>query len=219
MSDFYGPNESKAHQDANVQQVAALSDVEIQALNKKMQALDTLLKEQVRAKYKIEVQFGKGRAAHGSKHFPGAISIYLSGTKFNGGGDEKLYICPMDRCHGIIDPKHRNGTQLLCTKCNQFHNENTVVGELLYRLTPQNWAYAILHHFINLDHNADIYLKYHPTDVRYQTMMELARAQGGEQIAKARKNRGLHIYPLKNIITDTKNGADLYKRILAFITA
>ena len=49
-------------------------------------------------------------------------------------------------------------------------------------------------------------------------MMEMARARGGEHIAKARVNRGLHIYPLKNIITDTKNGADLYKRFLAFIT-
>lgn len=111
------------------------------------------------------------------------------------------------------------GSQVLCTKCNRVHNENTLVGELLYRLTTPDWAHVILKHFVTLEHNADIYLKYHPTDVRYQTMMELARSRGGEHIALARKNRGLHIYPLRNIVVDTKNGADLYKRILAFITA
>jgi hypothetical protein len=47
----------------------------------------------------------------------------------------------------------------------------------------------------------------------------VARNRGGEEIRKARKNRGLHIYPLKNIIKDTGNGAQLYERILAFITA
>jgi hypothetical protein len=128
-------------------------------------------------------------------------------------------MCPTPNCKGVIDPRARMGTKVLCSKCNQLHNESTLVGELLFRLTPANWAQAILNQFIRLDHDADIYLKYHPTDVRYQTMLEMARAQGGEAIAKARKNRGLHIYPLRNIITDTKNGADLYKRILAFIVA
>lgn len=217
MSEFYGPNESSKFLDS--EKSVAMSEGDVKALAKKMEALDKLLKDQVRAKYKIEVQFGKGRSAGGPKHFPGAISLYLSGTKFHGGGDEKLYMCPTEGCIGVIDPKYRNGSQVLCPKCDRIHDENTLVGELLYRLTPQNWAFAILRLFERLEHNADIYLKYHPTDVRYQTMMEMARAQGGEQIAKARKNRGLHIYPLKNIIVDTKNGADLYKRILAFITA
>jgi len=47
--------------------------------------------------------------------------------------------------------------------------------------------------------------------------MEMARSRGGEAVNKARNNRGLHIYPLKNIIKDTSNGADMYKRILSFI--
>ena len=67
--------------------------------------------------------------------------------------------------------------------------------------------------------DADIYLKYHPTDIRYKAALELARNRGGEELAKARKRRGLHIYPLRNIINDTKHGSDLYKRIRIFINA
>lgn len=217
MSEFYGPEESARYRAAATGAVE-LSEAESKALAEKMAALDKMLREQVRAKYKIEVEFGKGRSALAHKHFPGIMSIYLSGTKLNGGGDEKVYMCPTPNCKGLIDPKHRLEGVVVCMKCERKHKEDDLIGEKLFRLTPPNWAQAILNHFIVCDHNADIYLKYHPTDVRYQTMMELARNRGGEEIGKARRNRGLHIYPLKNIINDTKHGADLYKRILTFIT-
>ena len=218
MSEFYGPQESAKHLDNKTVEVG-LSESDAKALEERFKALEKLLREQVRAKYKIEVQFGKGRSSLSHKHFPGLISIYLSGTKLNGGGDEKVYMCPSEGCKGLINPKHRLEGVVVCEKCNRAHDEQDLIGEKLFRLTPPNWAQAILNHFIMAEHNADVYSKVHPTDVRYQTMMEIARNRGGEEIGKARKNRGLLLYPLRNIITDTKNGADLYKRFLAFVTA
>lgn len=223
MSEFHGAQQSdelrKRLEAAKLrgEMPEPLSDSEQHALTERMRALDKFFAKRVQARYKIEVQFGKERSTW--QPCAGAVSFYLSGTKLHGGGDEKLYLCPRDDCSGIIFPNERLGANVMCRACEMMWDENNLVGELLFRLTPQAWATVILRYFTMLEHNADIYVKYHPTDIRYQTQMEMARKRGGEEVVKARKNRGLHIYPLKNIIKDTSNGADLYKRILAFIRA
>jgi hypothetical protein len=220
MSEFHGPEQSeelhrRIESDA---ERAGMSQEEILALQRKMEALDRFFSDRIVARYKIEVQFGKGRSTW--QHFAGALSLFLSGTKLNGGGDEKLYMCPGEGCRGVIFPKERMGASVLCRTCEMIWPEAKLIGEKLFRLTPADWAHVILDHFIRLEHNADIYIKFHRTDIRYQTAMEQARQSGrGEILNQARRNRGLHIYPLKNIIKDTKNGADLYGRILAFIKA
>lgn len=222
---FHGPAESQQLQDST--QIGSISADEEIAIRKRMEALDKLLREdKIKAKYKIEVQFGKGRSTW--KHFAGAMTVYVSGTKLHGGGDEKLYWCPREDCGGIVPPIQRfveetkDGRSIArvpCPHCQVMWDENVLIGERLFRLSPRDWATTILRTFIMLDHNADVYVKYHPTDIRYQTEMEMARKRGGEEVNKARKNRGLHIYPLRNIIRDTSNGAVLYDRILAFIKA
>jgi hypothetical protein len=213
---FYGPEASATLQDQLDKRLdSADNEVEEAAIKAQKQQLDKFFADRVQAKYKIEIQFGKGRSTW--KHFPGAVSLYLSGTKLNGGGDEKLYLCPHPHCGGIIYPNERLGATVMCRKCNTMIPEQQLVGELLFRLAPPDWAKVIHKYYIELGHNADIYCKYHRDDIRYQAAMELARAQGGEAVNKSRNTRGLHIYPLKNIIRDTSNGGDLYERILAFI--
>lgn len=207
-----------------------LTESELNALEAQVKAMQKLLSEQVRAKYKLEVQFGKHRTSRGQP-FAGVMSAWLSGTKFHGGGDEKIFECPNPECGAwilpyqitqrtvVIDGKEEFKSLSYCGKCGKIWESHQTIGERFCKLTEQHWAYAILRMFQKLQMDADIYLKYHPTDVRYKAMMEMARNRGGEEIAKARKNRGLHIYPLKNIIRDTKHGADLYKQIRKFINA
>jgi hypothetical protein len=204
-----------------------MNSQELAAINEKIKQLGLLLQGQIRAKYKVEVHFGKGRTSRGQP-FAGATSLWLSGTKFHGGGDEKLYECPNPECEALIFPHQITqqtlkdgsfGSVTLCGKCgHRWHSEKTT-GERFFVLTEQDWAFAILRQVQKLELNADIYAKFHWEDIRYKTAMEMARNMGGEEIAKARKNRGLFIYPLKNIVIDTRNGADLYKRIRAFINA
>lgn len=242
MSEGFGPAQSLKRQrelydrEKNGETiVSTMSDGEVRRLEEKIKALDALLKNRVRAKYKLEIHFGKNRSSKGirsTRPFAGAITYWLSGTKFHGGGDEKIYECPGPKCGALIlphqvragwrkgaDGKEYMTSMSICGHCGQVWESSETIGERFFVLTEQNWAYAILNLFMKVDMDADLYLKYHPTDVRYQTAMEMARNRGGEEIAKARKNRGLHIYPLKNLIVDTKNGADLYGRIRAFINA
>jgi hypothetical protein len=224
MSDFYGPEESKALQerlDAEARfsiSTEELSEDEQHAIREKMKAIDELFGgKQLMAKFKVEVQFGKGRSTW--KPFPGVLSVFLSGSRLHGGGDDKLYLCPRSDCGGIIYPHERVGPKLMCKACGKMWKQDDVVGELFFFLAPPKWAAVIHRMFVKLEHHADIYVKYHPTDIRYQTQMEMARARGGEHVNKARETRGLHIYPLANIIKDTSNGAQLYDRILTFIRA
>jgi DNA-directed RNA polymerase subunit M/transcription elongation factor TFIIS len=221
MGDF-GPAESLKRQKALYEAeqagkaVQPVSAEEEGRIIEKMKALQKLLDERVRAKYKLEVQFGKGRTSRGFP-FAGVISCWLSGTKLHGGGDEKIYECPY--CDSLILPYQIDNAVTRCGHCGRTMQSSETIGERYYKLTEQDWAHAILKVFMRLDMDADIYLKYHPTDIRYKTAMEMARNRGGEEIGKARKNRGLHIYLLRNIIKDTKHGSDLYKRIRIFINA
>lgn len=232
MSEFHGPAESEALGDQMTEDkrwsidMDELSEEEVKAIKHRMQKLDEFFGQRVVAKYKIEVVFGKERSTW--KPCAGAISFYVSGSKLNGGGDEKLYLCPRPDCGGIIPPLRRFVKQtkdgraiahVPCPHCGVMWPENDLIGEIFCRLAPKDWALAILRLFAKFEHNADIYVKYHPTDIRAKTAMEVARPRGGEEMNKARKQRGLHIYPLKNIIKDTGAGAQLYDRILAFITA
>lgn len=218
MAEFHGAAESAALQERIEKgEAGALSEGEKALLAKKMEALDRFFADRIEATYKIELHFGKDRSTW--KPFAGAMSLFLSGTKLHGGGDEKLYICPREDCQGIIYPNERLGGTVMCRECEMMWDEKKLVGELLFRLTAKDWAWVIYKWFATLEHRADIYLKYHPTDIRYKATMEAARQMGGEEMNKARMNRGLHIYPLANIIKDTSNGANLYDRIVAFITA
>jgi len=223
MSEFYGPEESRELQERLEREkrysvnTDDLSKEEQQSIKERMAAFDRLIGTQINARFKIEVQFGKGRS--GRKPFPGALSVFLSGEKLHGGGDGKIYLCPRPDCGSVIYPHERIGEKVRCRGCDHMWPQQDIIGELFFFLTPPKWAAVIHRMFVKLEHNADIYLKYHPTDIRYQTSMEMSRNRGGEEIAKSRQRRGLHIYPLKNIIKDTSAGAQLYDRFLAFIRA
>lgn len=226
MTGFHGPTESAALYEARDQRDIELTEAETLAVAEKLKSFKKFFGEKVIARYKIEIQFGKARSTW--KPFHGAMSLYLSGTKLNGGGDEKLYMCPGENCPGIIlpierfvqeTPEGKAIARVPCPECQMMWPENTLIGELMFNLTAKDWAHAVAKMYARLDHNADIYLKFHREDIRYKTALELAKQAGGELLAGARKNRGLHIYPLKHLVKDLSSGAGLYERILAFINA
>ena len=178
--------------------------------------LDKSLGE-VRAKYKIEVTFVQGRTPKGPNKL--GIQIWWSGKHFHGGGDELVFWCKDNRdgenggCWGIIPPDCIRGEIAVCPHCNR-----TVISELLTNMkmgnvTSQNLSKELAKLFHELGSNADIFIKYHRTDVHYIAM---EREKGPEVAARL---KGMHIYPLKNILKDTMAGADLVKRFYAFVTS
>lgn len=216
-----GGTEIPFGEDRSIEQAPVLSEEDKHEMQKRMEALDKVLATQKKAKYKLELFFGKARSTRVA--IPGALSFWESGTKLHGGGDTKVYFCPgkqqkKNDCEKIIPFAFNAYGFMVCPHCGETWKGGQVIGEVLGRHTMQDWSKLLLKYHMRLDQNCDIYLKHSPDDIRSVAAREQEKTRGGELLAKARK-RALHVYPLKNIITDTLNGSDLLGRFYAFLTA
>ena len=214
-------HEVKYGQDTSVEHAPILTEEEAGGLKKRMEALDKILAEKEVAKYKVEIAFSFERG--GFKAYPGAISLWESGNKLHGGGDTKVYECPAAEkgrppCSGVIGGSAQGYGHLVCPLCQQVWKEDDVFGERLARLTTQNWAVLLYKYYVRVGHNADLYMKYMPQDLRKASDVEQEKQQMGERLNKVRNTRRLAIYPLKNIIKDVSAGADVLRRFQAFLS-
>lgn len=173
------------------------------------------LNGEIRAKYKIEVTFSKGRTSLGPNLV--GIQIWESGRRLSGGGDDLAFWCRSteteEGCWGIITSDFIRGGIALCPTCKKASNADLLTNMKIGRVSTKNLVNDLEKLFRFLDSNADIYLKFHKSDIRYIAM---ERAKGPEV---ARRLKGMHIYPLKNILSDTSHGASLTGRFTAFLTS
>lgn len=203
-------------------EVALLTDEEKDTIEKKQKALDKLLEEQGVAKYKIDLNVSKDWSI--TKPSVGALSFWESGRKFHGGGDCKMYICPgkdkgINDCEGFIPDTSQGLGFLVCPVCHNIWQGRDVAGEILARLPPRGWAELILKYYARLGMNADLRMKYPLVDIREAAQKEQEKQLMGDILESARAKRPVRIYTMRAIIKDTSAGADLFNRILAFVTA
>jgi len=181
------------------------------------QELSKTLSGEVRAKYKIEITFVEGRTVQGPNRC--GISIWESGKRFHGGGDDLMYWCKDNRpgqdggCWSPIASDFIRGGVAVCPSCKRMVNAEWLTNMRIGNVTSQALAKELVKIFHSLGGNSDIYVKYHKTDIHYIAM---ERDKGPET---AKRLKGMHIYPLKNILKDTSSGADLGKRFFAFLTS
>ncbi len=172
---------------------------------------------EIRAKFKIEVTFTMGRTTQGPNKL--GIQLWESGKHFHGGGDELMYWCQDNRegensgCWAPISGSNIVGEVAYCPNCKR-----TVASELLTNMKIGNVSTRKLAEecsklFRQLGSNADLYLKYHKTDIHYIAMEKSKGKKTADRL------KGMHIYPLKNLLKDTAFGADLTKRFYAFLTS
>lgn len=179
--------------------------------------LESKLGGEIRAKYKIEVTFTEGRTLFGSNLL--GITLWESGKRFHGGGDELVYWCKDNRqghddgCWAPIPGDLIRGEVAVCPNCNRMVNSDLLTNMRIGKVTNRALAAELVTIFHSLGSNADIYIKYHKTDVHYIAM---EREKGSDV---ANRLKGMHIYTLKNILRDTASGADLAKRFYAFVSS
>lgn len=194
---------------------------EREVVEKKRQALKVLLSEDttLRARFKIEFMCGANRSVE--KPFRGSIIVFRSGTALHGGGDEVIYPCVDPLCPGFIPPELiMTSTGMAgCPKCQQVWPQTQLKEMLLAVLPAQKWAFVLSRFFVRLGHDADLYLKSAPVDIRNSARMEREKDHGGLQLAVARTRRQPVIYPLDRIYKDLSNGVDLERCFRAFVTA
>jgi hypothetical protein len=186
--------------------------------------MESQLGGEVRAKYKIEVEFlgpdekgYPGRTSKGPNRL--GVKVWESGKKFHGGGDELMFWCLSSikgvtgGCGGIMSADNiRNGVAM-CPHCKNMMNLEAMTDTRAGFFTNQSLVKELVQLFRSLGSDCDIYVKFHKTDIHYIAM---ERDKGPEVAARL---KGMHIYPLKNILKDTAMGADLGKRFLAFFNS
>lgn len=216
-------SEVKYGQDNSIDNAPKLTEEEEHALKKRMELMDKLLADRNLAKYKIELFFERRKGAMAPIF--GMMSFWESGTKFHGGGDTRIYICPSrekklpSNCQSFIPDANAGYGFLVCPGCKTTWKGEDVIGEIGARLTLQNWAGLLHRYFMRLEGNADIYLKYPKHDIRVIADLEQQKNLGGEKLAQLRAEQQKCIYPLRNIVKDVSAGADLLTKFYAFLRA
>jgi hypothetical protein len=216
-------SEVKWGSDNPIEAAPVLSEEDKEILKKRMEVLDKELAVRKLAKYKIEV-FMNGKERGHLRAYSGALSIWSSGTRLHGGGDDKMYFCPaekfgFEKCFGVIGGNAQGYGHLVCPKCNRVWKGSQVYGEIMGRWTTQTWTTVVHRYFMLMECNADLYLKYMKYDLRSAATLEQMKQHKGDKLELVRHSRVKVIYPLKNIIKDTAAGSDLHKRIRAFLDA
>jgi len=190
-------------------------------------------KKKEKAKYKIQISFVSDRKLHDACSY--TISFWESGLRMHGGGDEMMFICrrhedapkviPLE----VAGPKANVGPRgcgmlipgglaemsgiIVCPHCQTAHRTDQIGDSVFYKTPISSAAKVLAEWWRKLDRNADIYVKFSPTDPRTKLMMQ------SEGFRRARELKGLTIYPLKNIIRDTVGGSTLESRFEALLTS
>jgi hypothetical protein len=170
----------------------------------------------VKATYKIELHFGHKRRLSGDNQI--RIHVWESGKRLHGGGDDLMYRCirvegeGAPGCGKFISSDFVVNGVAHCPHCKgSFKAEH--LGRVYENVLSMRKIAEVLTDIFNvLNRDADIYLKFHKTDIRYLA----AAGRLGDR--EARRRKGLAIYPLANIIKDLSSGEDLTKRLHAFVT-
>ena len=196
----------------------------------------------IKAKYKLEVHFGPDRSSLHHKLMAALVTIWESGRRLHGGGDEKMYWCGYDDCGKPFSTDNFSYMHAVCPKClrelmldpysrqeqiDYLKREGRssegieklpiVVGEKLMKQAPPAIASFLAKTWHALECHADIYLKFHPKDIRIDKAQIDHKVFDKVNLAHAKREP--LIYPLGRILKDTTAGGDLEANILAMITA
>lgn len=197
---------------------SSITRSDLSVVRKRAEAMERLIKKEaeVTAKYKIEIHFEKGRTDRDA--FVGVMVVFKTGL-LSGGGDEIVYPCPNDKCHGYIDFYNRTHTgQTVCPVCGTIWLEDQLSEIRGFKRDINGWASLIAKTFSYLDNSADIFLKTHLGDIRRAAIKETLMERRGEDLYKAR-DRVVLRYALKAILKDTMGGSSLESRIKGLLRA
>lgn len=203
---------------------AGMSDREYdQRLGQLAEKVKRESKESEGAKYKVDLLLGSGFSTRRAS--TGMISFWESGRALHGDGDVKLYLCPGKvrngdaDCAALIHGYALGHTSAICATCGTAWKPESLIGEFFYRLSPQKWAEVLATWFQKFEYQADIRIIYPPDDIRSVALAEQEKQRGGDLLDPARQRRAIRAYPMMHILKDIGAGADLTKRMLAFVTA
>ena len=192
--------------------------------------LEAKADEPAMASFRVQVNFGTERTPTGPNR--GAITLWASGRKLHGGGDEMVYLCKEvdygsseyvdfkvgrstggGGCGAYILPDFIRGGVAVCPRCSKLIAAERLTGQIYFNSSTRDLAAEVAKYVRLLEFDADVVAKYAEDDIRYRVLVQEKGA------AEARRLRGILIYTLDRMIQDVASGADLEARLFAMLSA
>jgi hypothetical protein len=195
-----------------------------------------------KADYKIELLFDSRRSARREKLVPFLVTMWESGKRLHGGGDDKMYWCGYADCAKPIKSSSFAYAHTACPSCNRevFLDEASkaahirslaregrasagieripvICGERLCNLPPAKIADLLEKLWFQLEGKADVYFKYSARKIRYDSLNETSRDIDNLEAVRVEREPG--IYTLAAIRKDIAAGASLKGRFLSWVLA
>lgn len=211
-----------------VHDMAAIGDETVldKAIQEQLEGLYVSELSKTKARFKLEVSFMEGRSR--MNPFLGVVCVWTNGGFSHGGGDEVVYLCPAKiegsdghpkTCGAPIDLKFVSKSVAVCAECGNPIKPKELTGQIVAKLTSQDWAKLMTQLFVRLQGDADIRMGFMSDGLRKAAVTEQGAQLHGDKLHAVRDRRHWVNYPLSSIIKDTSSGSSLYKRIRAFLEA
>jgi len=168
-------------------------------------------------KWKVEITFAKDRTPGGPNSF--VVEVYENGIALGAAGDMRAYLCRDIEekdlgCQKVFSALYVDfKTIAVCPHCKRTWNPNRLTTTVVYRLSTDKAAIAIAKIMRRVEFDADIFIKYHPSDIRYQ---EMVRELG---LDKAATLQGLLVYKKSDLINAISTGKGLEEELKGLLSA
>ena len=190
-----------------------------------------------RGKYSIEMYFDSKRSSLAHSVNACVVSIMRHRGDLGELGGEMMFLCQgtddfeemidkegrtlitrqrvgkLSGCGKLIPPEAVDGPLAVCPHCERVWERGKLADVLAYKSTPQALAEFVADIYRRgCNSDADLMIYYNPGDPRLSAMA------GGAEFDAHRMSRKPAIYPQGHIRNDLLAGADIVKRVRAFIT-
>ena len=188
-----------------------------QLVQEKLEGIYESELNQAKARFKLEVAFMESRSR--MSPYLGVVCIWTNGGFAHGGGKKLNKRDEVVVCGAPIDLKFVSRDVAVCAECRQAIKPKELTGQIIAKLTSQDWAHLMTKLFVRLEGNADVRMGFMEGDLRVAAGTEQEKQLHGDNLHEVRDRRNWVIYPLKSIIKDTSAGSSFYNRIRAFLEA
>lgn len=195
-----------------------ISERDRELIDKRVSALELEINNPNRAKYQLRISLMDGASM---KLVPGLLSVWKTSSRQGVAAStiHKLYFCPGQECHALMEAEAHFGNEVICARCGQRWLPEQVLGEYRGVLTRQMWAGLLATYVEKLGRVVDLEGRIYGYGIRKATEIEHQRDRRGEEFAKVNKLRRRVYYPFQNLIRDLNNDADLNKRMAYFLNS
>lgn len=201
----------------------AIPENEKRLIEERVQKLKLAMDSTIKATYTVRIVLLDSAAMTPT---PGSIEVWKHGGREHVSSEmeQKLYFCPgkklgVNLCEAIMPESGNTAIHHVCPRCGKTWKASEVIGELGGRLTRQNWAIALTNMVERLNREVELEGVVFQKGIREANLAEQLRDRRGDSLQQVMRKKKTVRYRFPNLMRDLNAGADLFKRMTAFLNS